>query len=226
MENMTIGTVARQAGVGVETIRFYERRGFVRQPAKPPGTGQRRYAPETVQRIRFIRQAQHLGFVLREIQELLSLQANPAADCSDVRGRALVKIEEVNRRIAQLAEIRSALVRLLATCPGSGALGACSILEALRITTPVDPEKTVRAARRAGKRGNMKDANFRIEGMHCEGCAKTIEALLGAEPGVRRAAVSFQAREAQVQFDPIATDDAQLAAAVERAGYKVVAAGL
>lgn len=223
MENMTIGTVARQAGVGVETIRFYERRGLIRQPPKPQGTGQRRYAPETVERIRFIRQAQHLGFVLREIEELLSLQANPAADCSEVRGRALVKIEEVNRRIAQLAEIRGALVRLLAACPGSGALGACSILEALRVTTPANPEKPAPAARRAGKGGNMTEAYFKIEGMHCEGCAQTIEALLGAEPGVRRVAVSFQAREAQVRFDPKATDDAHLAAAIERAGYKVVA---
>jgi copper chaperone CopZ len=71
----------------------------------------------------------------------------------------------------------------------------------------------------------MKDANFRIEGMHCEGCAQTIEALLGAEPGVQRVTVSFKAHEAQVQFDPKATDDAHLAAAIEHAGYKVVMAG-
>lgn len=223
MENMSIGSAARQAGVGVETIRFYERRGLIRQPAKPPGAGRRRYAPETVERIRFIRQAQHLGFVLREIQELLSLQANPAADCSDVRSRALVKIEEVNGRIAQLAEIRGALVRLLAACPGSGALGACSILEALRIPVSANPENPARSAKRTGKRGTMKTAVLSIDGMHCEGCAKTIEALLGAEPGVQRAAVSFQARQAQVQFDPKATDDAHLATAIERAGFKVVA---
>jgi len=128
MEHMTIGTAARQAGVGVETIRFYERRGLLEQPPKPSGAGIRRYAPETVQRVRFIRQAQQLGFSLRQIEELLSLEANPAADCSDVRLRALAKIEEVNARIGPLAEIRSALVRLLAACPGSGALGACSIL--------------------------------------------------------------------------------------------------
>jgi len=224
MENMTIGTVARQAGVGVETIRFYERRGLIRQPAKAPGAGQRRYAPETVGRVRFIRQAQHLGFVLREIEELLSLQANPAADCSDVRGRALAKIEEVNMRIAQLAEIRGALVRLLAACPGSGALGACSILEAMRVSESTGPLPPARRPRRGGKRGNMKDANFKIEGMHCEGCAQTIEALLGAEAGVQRATVSFQNREAQVTFDPAALDEARIAAAIERAGYKVVIA--
>jgi len=224
MQAMTIGAAARQSGVGVETIRFYERRGLIAQPPKPSGAGPRRYAPEIVERIRFIRQAQHLGFALREIQELLSLEANPVADCSDVRRRALVKIEEVNVRIARLAEIRSALVRLLAACPGSGALGGCSILEALRVTEPTQPGPAARPARRAGKRANMKDANFRIEGMHCEGCAKTIAALLEAEPGVQRAAVSLDARQARVRFDPGAIDDARLAAAIERAGYKVVTA--
>lgn len=162
------------------------------------------------------------SFVLREIQELLSLQANPAADCSDVRSRALVKIEEVNKRIAQLAEIPSALVRLLAACPGSGALGACSILEALRISTPTTSVQLARPKRHAKKRGTMKTATLRIDGMHCEGCAKTIEALLGAEPGVQRAAVSFDAREAQVQFDPAVVDEARFAEAIERAGFKVV----
>lgn len=71
----------------------------------------------------------------------------------------------------------------------------------------------------------MSSVTLKVEGMHCEGCAKTIEALLGAEPGVQRAAVSFQAREAQVLFDPKAADDARIAAAIERAGYKVAVAG-
>jgi copper chaperone CopZ len=71
----------------------------------------------------------------------------------------------------------------------------------------------------------MTSVTLKVEGMHCEGCAQTIEALLGVEPGVQRATVSFKAREAQVQFDPKATDDARLAAAIERAGYKVVVAG-
>lgn len=225
MDALTIGMAARQAGVGVETIRFYERRGLVERPPKPSGAGIRRYSPETVQRVRFIRQAQQLGFSLRQIEELLSLEANPAADCSDVRRRALAKIEEVDARVAQLAEIRSALVRLLAACPGSGALGACSILGALHVSEPTITDKPARPSRRAGKRGNMKTMTFRIEGMHCEGCAKTIEALLGAEPGVQRAAVSFQAREAQVLFDPKAADDARIVAAIERAGYKVAVAG-
>lgn len=71
----------------------------------------------------------------------------------------------------------------------------------------------------------MNSVTLKVKGMHCEGCAKTIEALLGVEPGVQRATVSFKLHEAQVKFDPNATDDARLAAAIERAGYKVVAAG-
>jgi len=209
----------------VETIRFYERRGLIERPPKPSGAGIRRYAPETVRRVRFIRQAQQLGFTLRQIEELLSLEANPAADCSDVRLRALAKIEEVNARIGQLAEIRSALVRLLAACPGSGALGACSILDAMRAGEPVNPENPPRPKRREGKRGAMKTTTFRIEGMHCDGCAKTIEALLGVEAGVESAAVSYRNREARVTFDPAALDEARIAAAIERAGYKVAASG-
>jgi DNA-binding transcriptional MerR regulator/copper chaperone CopZ len=222
MDALTIGAAARQSGVSVETIRFYERRGLIRQPAKPPGVGRRRYAPEIVERIRFIRQAQQLGFSLREILELLGLQANPAADCSDVRRRALEKIEQVNTRITQLADIRSALIRLLAACPGGGALGACSILEALRVSGSATPEQSARPARRAGRRRNLKTVTFRIEGMHCGGCVNPLKALLGAEAGVRAAEVSLERREARVLYDPKLVDPQRLAATIEKPGYRVL----
>ncbi len=77
MNRMTIGEAARRAGVGVETIRFYERRKLISQPPKPSGGGYRSYPEETVDRIRFVRQAQELGFSLREIVDLLSLRADP-----------------------------------------------------------------------------------------------------------------------------------------------------
>ena len=221
MDAMTIGAAALQSGVGVETIRFYERKGLIAQPPKPSGAAQRRYPPEIVERVRFIRQAQQLGFALREIQELLSLQADPAADCGDVRRRAFVKIEEVSARIAQLAEIRSALVRLLAACPGSGALGVCSILEALRVSEPTITAKPARPSRRAGKRGNMKTVTFRIEGMHCGGCVDTLKALLGAEAGVHAAEVSLERGEARVLYDPKVADPQRLAATIEKPGYRV-----
>ncbi|MCH7936529.1 MAG: MerR family DNA-binding protein [Proteobacteria bacterium] len=135
MTELTISKAAKNAGVGVETIRFYERKGLIEQPPKPLDTGFRVYPEETVQRVRFIRQAQEIGFSLREIEELLSLRADPSADCSDVRERAAAKLEEVDRKMEQLGRIRSALDELIAACPGRGALRVCSIMESLVAAT-------------------------------------------------------------------------------------------
>ena len=136
VKELTIGKAAKEAGVGVETIRFYEREGLIAQP--PKGTGYRLYPPEVVARVRFIRQAQQIGFSLRETQELLSLRADPQADCSEVRQRALRKIEEVDRKIADLWRVRTALETVVEACPRRGELRACTILEALERT----PEAT------------------------------------------------------------------------------------
>lgn len=131
MPDLTIGKAAAKAGVGVETMRFYERKGLIAQPMKPLDAGFRLYPEETVRRVRFIRQAQQIGFSLLEIAELLALRADPSADCADVRARATRKHEEITRKIAQLEEIRAALEDLIAACPGRGALRACSIMESL-----------------------------------------------------------------------------------------------
>lgn len=131
MPKMTISKAAANAGVGVETIRFYERKGLIKQPPKPINGGFRVYPEETVARIRFIRQAQEIGFSLREIEELLSLRTDPSADCSDVRERAAAKLEEVEHKITKLQQIKSALNNLIAACPGRGALRVCSIMESL-----------------------------------------------------------------------------------------------
>jgi MerR family mercuric resistance operon transcriptional regulator len=129
---MRISTVARKAGVGVETVRFYEREGLIDQPAKPANGGYRSYPPEIVDRIRLIRQAQSLGFSLKEIDELLSLKADPATDCGDIRGRAEAKLREVNQKIERLTTIQFALQNLISACPGEGvAARCCSILDAL-----------------------------------------------------------------------------------------------
>ena len=93
---MTISRAATRAGVGVETIRFYERRGLIRQPLKPRNGGYRSYDDEAVARIRFIRQAQELGFSLREIEELLALRTDLHADCADVRMQAVAKRREAS----------------------------------------------------------------------------------------------------------------------------------
>src|SRR3546814_184659 len=129
---LTIGKAAEAAGVNVETIRFYERRGLIAQPRKPGGQGYRQYPPEIVARIRFIRKGQGLGFSLREIEDLLSLETNLRADCGDVRARAMAKIEDVNRKLVELERMRTALEQVVAACPGCGApLHNCSIMEAL-----------------------------------------------------------------------------------------------
>jgi MerR family copper efflux transcriptional regulator len=131
MRTMTISKAARQAGIGIESVRFYERRGLIHQPLKPAAGGFRDYPPETVSRLRFIREAQELGFSLDEIAELLSLRADPKANCAEVQRRAEIKLTEVQCKIKRLQDIGAALDRLISACPGKGALGAYSILEAL-----------------------------------------------------------------------------------------------
>jgi Hg(II)-responsive transcriptional regulator len=226
---MTIARAARAAGVGVETIRFYERRGLIAQPRKP-ASGFREYDADAVARIRFIRQAQELGFSLREIEELLSLRADPKADCAEVRVQATTKRDEVTKKIANLKRIRMALDTLIATCPGSGALKACTILDAIE-QVPVGQfgpglARTVRTkenttSKRRGALRAMKNATFTIDGMHCDGCAETIRALLKMEPGVQTSTVSFKERNARVLYDPARTSGGRLIAAIERGGYKV-----
>lgn len=128
--NLTIGKVARAAGVGVETVRFYERKGLVSRPRRPEG-GFRIYSPATVARIRFIRAAQGLGFSLREVSELLSLRADAAADAGSVRVQVETKLHDVDNRIRRLKDMRTALQNLLEGCSGDGPVRTCSILSAL-----------------------------------------------------------------------------------------------
>ncbi len=150
MRPMTIGRLADAVGVGVETVRFYERRGLIQQPPKPNGTGFRVYPEETEHRIRFIRQGQELGFSLREIQELLSLRADPSANSADVHKRATAKLAEVNRKMMELERIRAALEVLILACPGDGALRQGSIMDALVSAsegTTVEPDAKYKESR-------------------------------------------------------------------------------
>ncbi len=225
--SMTIAHAARTAGVGVETIRFYQRRGLIRQPRKP-ASGFREYDAETVAGIRFIRQAQELGFSLQEIKGLLSLRANPKTDCAAVRARATKKRDEVEQKIVQLGRLRSALDTLIASCPGSGALRACTILDAIEQAPAAKSERKLRRisrsrhtsanAPRGGLRA-MKTAKFTIKGMNCDGCAQTIESVVGREGGVRKVEVSFATGEARVLYDPQAVTEDALAAAIKKLGF-------
>jgi MerR family copper efflux transcriptional regulator len=127
----TIAQAARAAGVGVETIRFYERRGLIQQPPRPNGKGFRTYPEETVRRVRLIRQAQELGFSLREAGELLDLKSRPDSDAAAVHARAAAKLREVNEKLETLQSIRDTLEALVSACPQTGKLCGCAIMEAL-----------------------------------------------------------------------------------------------
>lgn len=128
---MRIGEVSRRAGVGVETVRFYETRGLIGRPARPRNGGYREYPEDTVRRIRFVRRAQRLGFSLSEIMELLELESVAGAGCADVRERAVAKLADVETRMESLDRIKGALEVLIRACPGRGPARKCSILEAI-----------------------------------------------------------------------------------------------
>ncbi len=222
MDTLTIGAVAKRAGVGVETVRFYERRGLVRRPLKPRA-GYRFYPEEAVARIRFIRNAQAVGFTLQEVKDLLALRVTAGTSCAAVRSRASAKVADVARRQAELERIHKALECLIAACPGRGALKNCSILDALDSTDIGVPEPRPVARRRQREKGaaSMKSLEMKIGGMQCEGCAGTIQSVLSREPGVKSSNVSFPNRLASIFYDPQETDGARLAEAVTKAGFTV-----
>lgn len=128
---MRISEVASEAGVGVETVRFYELKGLIARPPRPRNGGYRDYPDEAVRRIRFIRSAQQLGFSLVEVSELLELESGDATQCADIRRRSETKRREVLVKIDNLLRIRQALDNLIDACPGQGSARDCSILEAI-----------------------------------------------------------------------------------------------
>jgi MerR family copper efflux transcriptional regulator len=130
VESFTIGKLADQGGVKVQTIRYYERRGLLPKASRS-ASGYRQYSDDTIRRLRFIRQAQALGFSLSEIEELLSLRIEPGATCGDIRKRARQKIASVDAKIGELNRIKYALHKLVKACRGSGPTNECPILEAL-----------------------------------------------------------------------------------------------
>ena len=101
MEALTIGQVARRAGVGIETVRFYERRGLIKDPPRT-AAGCRQYPADVVLRLRFVKRAKELGFSLKEIAELLSLRLKPEKTCGDVKRRAEAKIADIGEKIRAL----------------------------------------------------------------------------------------------------------------------------
>lgn len=130
MKTFTVGQVAKRSGVGIETVRFYERQGLLDEPERRE-SGYRQYGDDDVAVLRFIRRAKQLGFTLKEIKALLALRLDGSATRSDVRAQATAKIADIEDRIRDLRRVRDALAVLTATCHGDGPATDCPILEAL-----------------------------------------------------------------------------------------------
>lgn len=125
-----IGQLAAAAGVNVQTIRYYERRGIVSTPRRTP-SGYRQYADDAVRKLRFIKRAQELGFALAEIQELLALRVRPGDACAAVRRKTREKAELVEQKIRDLQRIERTLERLAKACAQRRPTDECPILETL-----------------------------------------------------------------------------------------------
>jgi Hg(II)-responsive transcriptional regulator len=126
--SLTIGRVAKLSGVGVETVRYYQRSGIL---PKPPTvtSGFRTYSPEIVKRIRFIKRAQELGFSLTEVTELLSLRSSGRGSCLSVQKKTEQKLTEIDRKIADLLRLKEALNEVRKVCSREQKSSACPVLE-------------------------------------------------------------------------------------------------
>jgi Hg(II)-responsive transcriptional regulator len=150
MGTLTIGQLAKKAGVGVETIRFYEREELLPEPERLP-SGYRQYEAEAVERVRFVRRAQLLGFSLKDIKELLALREDPGANSHEVREKAVAKRQDIIARIRDLELMRDDLTRLIAACDGTGPVSDCPIMTHIdKAAAPGTPRP--RTIDRSGKR--------------------------------------------------------------------------
>ena len=129
-KSLTIGRLAHEAGINLETVRYYERRGLL---PKPPRTasGYRLFPADTTVRLRFIRHAQELGFSLKEIRGLLTLRLSSRTTRAEIRKRADTKIADIEHKIKVLEAMRKSLRKLTNSCAGCGPISECPILEGL-----------------------------------------------------------------------------------------------
>ena len=128
--NMTVGKLARQAGVHIETVRFYEKQRLLPRPERTQG-GHRLYSSEDVQRLRFIQRAKSVGFTLKEIAVLSRLrEEDPQASCNDAMDLARRKVAEIDRKLHDLHEMREALQGLIQECPEKD-LAHCHVMQGL-----------------------------------------------------------------------------------------------
>lgn len=127
---LKIGQVAERGGVNLQTIRYYEREKLLPEPPRL-ASGYRMFPEGAVNRVRFIKRAQELGFSLAEIRELLSIKIDPAKDCSDVQRFAELKVMDIEEKIRTLQSMKRVLSGLAESCPGRGPSNECPILESI-----------------------------------------------------------------------------------------------
>lgn len=133
---MKIGELAGGAGVSVQTVRYYERRGLLPEPDRTR-SGYRDYDGHDLMRLRFVLRAKDLGFTLSEVGELLDLRVDPRRTADDVRERALEKIEATKAKIRDLRGIQDALERLVSTCDAHGSPEECALMHAVGAETQI-----------------------------------------------------------------------------------------
>lgn len=130
MRSLTIGRLAREAGINLETVRYYERQGLL--PKAPrSASGYRLFPIDATRRLRFIRRAQELGFSLKEIRELLALRLSPRTTSAEIKKRAEGKIADIEGKIKSLESMSKSLRKLTKSCAGCAPLSECPILESL-----------------------------------------------------------------------------------------------
>lgn len=133
---LTIGQVATEAGATVETLRYYEKFGLLEAPERT-SSNYRYYPVKTISVVRFIKNAQELGFPLKDIKQLLTLDQSPTADTAEVKALGQTLLTEIDYRIASLQAMRSSLSKLVEQCPGQGPIKCCPILGALKCEQPI-----------------------------------------------------------------------------------------
>jgi Cu(I)-responsive transcriptional regulator len=131
MSVYSIGQVAKQSGVSVETVRYYEKEGLLEVPERKE-SGYRQFKGDTIARLSFIQQAKKLGFSLKEIGELLSITSDANTVCNDVKQLSQDKLVDIENKIKMLQQMRKSLKKLIDVCPGQAPINDCPILDALQ----------------------------------------------------------------------------------------------
>lgn len=216
-ETLRTGEVAAKAGVNVQALRYYERRGLLEEPERR-ASGYREYSPDAVRLIRFIKRAQELGFTLNEIEDLLRLRGAQGSHCSEVHEAAELKIEDIEHGSASTLLFRKE-TRMVVRMLNRRLLLALVLTSAAELSSCRNDSRSGEA-NAASAQENTREAVFRVEGMTCASCNVTVKVAAEKVRGVLTARADSAEGRAWVTFDPVTTNPNQIAAAISETGYK------